>query len=49
MNGNVPTSNEAPSIEVVRDFWTKIVSTVGKVKRRPRGEKMAKGDQKEGG
>ena len=33
MNGNVPTSNEAPSIEVVRDFWTKIVGTVGKVNK----------------
>ena len=31
MNGNVPTSNEAPSIEVVRDFWPKIVGSVGKV------------------
>ena len=33
MNANVPTSNEAPSIEVVRDFWTKIVGTVGKVNK----------------
>ena len=33
MNGNVPTSNEAPSIEVVRDFWTKIVGIVDKVNK----------------
>ena len=33
MNGNVSTSNEAPSIEVVRDVWTKIVGTVGKVNK----------------
>ena len=39
MNGNVPTSNEAPSIEVVRDFWTKIVGTVGKVNKDDPGVK----------
>ena len=39
MNGNVPTSNEAPSIEVVRDFWTKIVGTVGKVNKDDLGVK----------
>ena len=39
MNGNVPTSNEAPSIEVVRDFCTKIVSTVGKVNKDDPGVK----------
>ena len=39
MNGNVPTSNEAPSIEVVRDFWTKIVGAVGKVNKDDPGVK----------
>ena len=39
MNGNVPISNEAPSIEVVRDFWTKIVGTVGKVNKDDPGVK----------
>ena len=39
MNSNVPTSNVAPSIEVVRDFWTKIVSTVGKVNKDDPGVK----------
>ena len=39
MNGNVPTSNEAPSIEVVRDLWTKIVGTVGKVNKDDPGVK----------
>ena len=39
MNGNVPTSNEAPSIEVVRDFWTKIVGTLGKVNKDDPGVK----------
>ena len=39
MNGNVPTSNEAPSIEVVRDFWTKIVGTVVKVNKDDPGVK----------
>ena len=39
MNGNIPTSNEAPSIEVVRDFWTKIVGTVGKVNKDDPGVK----------
>ena len=39
MNGNVPTYNEAPSIEVVRDFWTKIVGTVGKVNKDDPGVK----------
>ena len=29
----VSQSNEAPSIEVLRDFWTKIVGTVGKVNK----------------
>ena len=33
MSDNVPTSNEAASIEVVREFWTKIVGTVGKVNK----------------
>ena len=33
------TSNEAPSIEVVRDFWTKIVGTVGKVNKDDSGAK----------
>ena len=39
MNGNVPTSNEAPSIEVVRNFWTKIVGTIGKVNKDDLGVK----------
>ena len=39
MNGNVPTSNEAPSTEVVRDFWTKIVGTVCKVNKDDPGVK----------
>ena len=39
MNGNVPISNEAPSIEVVRDFWTMIVGTVGKVNKDDPGVK----------
>ena len=39
MNRNVPTSNEAPSIEVVRDSWTKIVGTVGKVNKDDPGVK----------
>ena len=39
MNGNIPTSNEAPSIEVVRDVWTKIVGTVGKVNKDNSGVK----------
>ena len=39
MNGNVPTSNEAPSIEVVTDFWTNIVGTVGKVNKDDPGVK----------
>ena len=39
MNGNVPISNEAPSIEIVRDFWTKIVGTVGKVNKDDPGVK----------
>ena len=39
MNGNVPTSNEAPSIEVEGDFWTKIVGTVGKVNKDDPGVK----------
>ena len=39
MNGNVPTYNEAPSIEVVRNFWTKIVGTVGKVNKDDPGVK----------
>ena len=39
MNGNVPTSNEAPSIKVVRDFWTKIVGTAGKVNKDDPGVK----------
>ena len=39
MNGNIPTSNEAPSIVVVRDFWTKIVGTVGKVNKDDPGVK----------
>ena len=39
MNGNVPTYNEAASIEVVRDFWTKILGTVGKVSRDDPGVK----------
>ena len=39
MNGNVPTCNEAPSIEVVRNFWTKIVGTVGKVNKDDPGVK----------
>ena len=39
MNGNVPTYNEAALIEVVRDFWTKILSTVGKVSRDDPGVK----------
>ena len=39
MNGNVSSSNEAPSIEVVRDFWTKIVGTVGKVNKDDPGVK----------
>ena len=39
MNGNVPTPNEAPSIEVVRDFWIKIVGTVGKVNKDEPGVK----------
>ena len=33
MNDNVTTSNEAPSMVVVRYFWTKIVGTVGKVNK----------------
>ena len=50
MNGNVPTSNEAPSIEVVRDFWTKIVGTVGKVNKDDPGVKeWLKETKKEGG
>ena len=39
MNANVPTSNEAPSIDVVRDIWTKIVGTVGKVNKDDPGVK----------
>ena len=39
MNGNAPTSNEAPSIEVVRDFWTIIVGTVTKVSKDDPGVK----------
>ena len=39
MNGNVPTFNEAPSIEVVRDFWTKIEGSVGKVNKYDQGVK----------
>ena len=39
MNGNVPTSNEAPSIEVVRDLWKKFVGTVGKVNKDDPGVK----------
>ena len=39
MNGNVPTSNEAVSIEVVRDFWTNIVGTLGKVNKDDPGVK----------
>ena len=39
MNDNIPTSNEAPSIEVVTDFWTKIVGTVGKVNKDDPGVK----------
>ena len=38
-SGNVPTYNEAVSIEVVRDFWTKILGTVGKVSRDDPGVK----------
>ena len=47
MNGNVPTSNEAPSIEVVRDFGTKILGTVGKVnKNDPRVKEWLKETKK---
>ena len=31
VNGQAPSSNEAPSIEVERDFWRKVVGTVGEV------------------
>ena len=31
VNGKAPFSNKALSIEVVRDFWRKVVGTVGKV------------------
>ena len=39
MNGNVPTSNEAPSIGVVRNFLTKIVGTIAKVNKDDPGVK----------
>ena len=39
MNGNVLASNEAPAIEVERDFLTKIVGTVGKVNKDDPGVK----------
>ena len=39
VNVNVPTPNEAPSMAVVRDVWTKIVGAVSKINKDDPGVK----------
>ena len=39
VNGKAPSSNEVSPIEVVRDFWRKVVDTVGKVNNGDSGVK----------